>query len=52
MEFTEEERKYIDWKLRLADEIQLRNGNKLYPFEDVAKRFLEEFEIEEENYRV
>ena len=52
MDFTPEEREYIDKKLRLADEMQLRNGNKLTPFEDVFNKILSEYEKEEETYRI
>ena len=34
MKFTEEERKYIDEKLREADEVQKMNGNKTYTVEE------------------
>ena len=39
MDFTPEERAYIDMKLRLADEIQARNGNKLYTLEEIKEKF-------------
>ena len=34
MDFTPEERAYIDAQLRLSDEMQIRNGNKLTPFDE------------------
>ena len=51
-EFTTEQRAYIDSQLKLADEMQLRNGNKLTPFEEVFDKILNEYEKEEESYRV
>lgn len=52
LEFTPEQRAYIDSQLKLADEMQLRNGNKLTPFEEVFDKILNEYEKEEESYRV
>ena len=52
MDFTPEEREYIDSQLKLADEMQKRNGNKLYPFEETFNEIFKEFLEEEENYRV
>ena len=52
MDFTPEEREYIDSQLRLADEMQLRNGNKLYPFEESFDRIFKDYIKDEENYRV
>ena len=39
MDFTPEQRKYIDWKLKMSDERQLRNGNKTYTLEEIQKKF-------------
>lgn len=52
MEFTPKQRAYIDWKLKLADEIQERKGNKLYPFEETFDRIFKDYIKEEDNYRV
>ena len=52
MDFTPEQRAYIDWKLKLAEETQLKNGNKLYPFSEVKRNFLEKFNKEEKEYRI
>ena len=52
MDFTSEERAYIDEQLRIADEMQARNENKLYPFEEVKKRFLKEFNLQNYNKEV
>ena len=38
MDFTPEEREYIDWKLKLAEETQKRSGNKTYTLEEVRQR--------------
>lgn len=39
MDFTSEERKYIDWKLKMSDEMQMKNGNKTYTIEELKKEF-------------
>lgn len=52
MEFTPEERECIDRELRIADEWQIRNGNKLIPFEEVFDRIFDDIKKEREDYRI
>lgn len=44
MKFSEEERKEIDKILAEVEEEQKQNGNILYSFEEVAKKFLNKTE--------
>ena len=52
MEFTPEQRAYIDEQLRLSDEMQKRNGNKTYIIEEVFDNLLRDFEVIGDNYRL
>ena len=40
MEFSKEERIEIDKELAKVREEQRKNGNKLYPFEEISRRIL------------
>lgn len=39
MKFTQEQINYINYKLRLADELQAKNGNKLYTLEEIQEKY-------------
>ena len=49
MQFSKEEREKIDKILTEIEEEQKQNGNKLYSFEEVVRKFLSETE-RENNY--
>lgn len=51
MKFSEEERKEIDKILAEVEEEQKQNGNQLYSFKEVVKKFLNKTE-RENNYRL
>ena len=52
MEFTPEQRAYIDWKLKLCEETQRKNGNKTYTLEEVRQRHCKNLiKKEEKKYR-
>lgn len=52
MEFSKEERKEIDKILAEVEEEQKQNGNQLYSFEEIVKKFVNKSESEENNYRL
>ena len=52
MEFSKEERIRIDRELAKVREEQIKNGNKLYPFEEVSRRILNKIKREEKNYKL
>ena len=52
MDFTPEEREYIDKILAEVEEEQKMNGNKLIPFDEFAKEFLASFDKEEKDYNI
>ena len=50
MDFTPEERKYIDKELALVEEQQKRNGNKVYSFDESVKKTYAKFGLTLEDY--
>lgn len=52
MKFSKEERKEIDKILAEVEEEQKQNGNQLYSFEEIVKKFVNKAESEENNYRL
>ena len=52
MEFSKEERKQIDKILEEVEEEQKQNGNQLYSFEEIVKKFVSKAESKENNYEL
>jgi len=52
MQFSEEEKIQIDNILEEVEEEQKQNGNQLYSFEEIVKKFVNKSQRKENNYRL
>ena len=50
MEFTPEEREEIDRELALVEEVQRRNGNKIYTFDEVVTEVYSDLGLKLEDF--